>query len=148
MSHLHAEIGSHALVASIPSQSGWASRLLAAVPALCFIHCVGTVLLALLLPAAASLWSTGEWLEAPLWMLSLVVVGMTLYRRQQVRDVPGVVFSLGLVVGLLGFVADLEFARRVSLLGLVVVQVLSWQRAPRLAVAKACGCPQHHRRAA
>ncbi len=145
MSHLHAEIGSKPRGIPVSSQSGWVYKLLSVVPTLCFIHCVGTVLLALLLPAAASLWSAGEWLEAPLWLVSLAVVGVTLFRRQQARGVIGAVFAIGLLVGLLGFVVDIESARRASLLGLVLVQALSWQQMPKLAVAKACGCPQHHR---
>ena len=51
----------------------WMGRLLPALPALCFVHCMASALLMLVLPAAASLWSQGEWLEAPLWLLSMAV---------------------------------------------------------------------------
>lgn len=146
MSHVHDEV--HLPVSTDGRFSSWREvgyKLLSAVPALCFIHCVGTVLLALALPAAASLWTAGEWLEGPLWLVSMTIVGTMLYRRQQLRSVPWALWMLSLLIGLAGFGLDSELSRRISLLGLVAIQLLSWQRRPKLAMAPVCGCPHHQR---
>ena len=78
---IHAEKDAlHEVAAPLPP-ADLMGRILATVPALCFVHCVGATVLALALPTVASLSSAGEWLEAPLWLLSLLVVGMMLLRR-------------------------------------------------------------------
>ncbi|HND10383.1 MAG TPA: hypothetical protein PLY80_08090 [Pseudomonadota bacterium] len=149
MSHVPDEVRFQDTTAGISSLGrDVLAKLLSAVPALCFIHCVGTVLLALALPAAASLWTAGEWLEGPLWLLSIGVVGTLLYRRRQLRGVTGALLSLSLLLGLVGFGLDSELARRISLLGLVALQLLSWQRRQKLALVPVCPCAHHQRLAA
>ena len=121
----------------------WMGRLLPALPALCFVHCMASALLMLVLPAAASLWSQGEWLEAPLWLLSMAVVATMLTRRGQWRTLAGTLFALALGVGLFGLSKDVESARRVSLLLLVGTQLLLWRQKRQQAAATVCACPAH-----
>lgn len=130
-------------VASTMPSGDRLSRLLAAVPALCFVHCVGSVGLALALPAAASLWSSSDWLEGPLWLVSLVVVGVMLLRRKMTRSASAAMFMLALSAGGLGFIQDVELAKRVSLLLLVGIQVISWRQQRSLVAARVCACHGH-----
>lgn len=140
MTMIHAEKDAlHEVAAPLPP-ADLMGRILATVPALCFVHCVGATVLALALPTVASLSSAGEWLEAPLWLLSLLVVGMMLLRRGMARSGAAALFGLALTIGTLGFLKDLELAKRVSLLLLIGLQVLSWRQSRRPAVVPACVC--------
>ena len=140
----HPERNSMLEVAPQVASSDLVGRVLAALPALCFVHCVGSVLLALALPAAASLWSAGDWLEGPLWLVSLLVVGVMLFRRGTGRGGAAVLFGMAVVAGVLGFVRDVELAKRASLLLLVGVQVFSWRLQRKLVMAPVCTCHGHH----
>ena len=123
------------------------AKLLSAVPALCFIHCVGTVLLALALPAAASLWTAGEWLEGPLWLLSIGVVGTLLYRRRQLRGVTGRFLAVPLL-GLVGFASTASLRGASVCLALFALQLLSWQRRQSWRLCSGSPCAHHQRLAA
>lgn len=121
----------------------WLGRMLSALPALCFVHCLASTVLMLALPAAASLWSQGEWLEAPLWLLSMAALAAMLTRRGLWRSLAGALFVLALCVGLFGLSQEVESAHRVSLLLLVGTQVVLWQKKRQQAAATVCACAVH-----
>ena len=50
---------------------------------------------------------------------------------------------LSLAMGGLGFLKDVEAAKRVSLLTLIGIQVLSWRLQRRLVAAPVCACHGH-----
>ena len=135
----------HALLDIAPTlpQVDLVSRVLTALPALCFVHCVGSVALTLALPAAASFWSAGEWLEGPLWLISMIVVGVILLRRGMTLGGISALFVLAMAVGGVGFLKDVELAKRASLLLLVGIQVLSWRVQRRLVRVPVCACHSH-----
>lgn len=136
----------HALLDVAPTtvrSSDVVQRVLTALPALCFVHCVGSMGLALALPTAASLWSSSDWLEGPLWLVSMIVVAVSLLRRGMMRGGMGALFVLSLAMGGLGFLKDVEAAKRVSLLTLIGIQVLSWRLQRRLVAAPVCACRGH-----
>lgn len=133
--HLHAASGAPKL--------GWLGRTLSALPALCFVHCLASSVLMLVLPAAASLWSQGEWLEAPLGIVSMAALAAMLTRRGLWRSLAGALFVLALGVGLLGLSQEVESAHRVSLLLLVGTQVVLWQKKRQQAAATGGSCAVH-----
>lgn len=132
----------HALMDVAPTirSSDLVERVLTALPALCFVHCVGAVGLALALPTAASLWSSSDWLECPLWLVSMIVVAVRLFRLGMTQGKLAALFVLALAMGGLGLLMDVEAAKRVSLLILVAIQVLSWRSQRRLVAAPICAC--------
>ena len=132
----------HALMDVAPTirSSDVVQRVLTALPALCFVHCVGSVGLALALPTAASLWSSSDWLECPLWLVSMIVVAVRLFRLGMTQGKLAALFVLALAMGGLGLLMDVEAAKRVSLLILVAIQVLSWRSQRRLVAAPICAC--------
>lgn len=146
MSHLAMkQVDTHLRFHAVPDvpKLDWSVRLLSALPALCFVHCVASTVLMLALPAAASLWSQGEWLEAPLWLLSMAAVATMLTRRGLWRSLAGALFVLALGVGLFGLSQEIEAAHRASLLLLVGTQVVLWRHKRQQAAATVCNCEVH-----
>jgi hypothetical protein len=125
-------------------------RLVGLLPLLCLVHCVGTAILASVMPAAA-LWMENDLLEAGLSALSALLISVLVLRQ---RGLGWLTLLLGavLAVGATGWLVHSSWLRHGALLGLCAVQLL-WLyerrlRARRLATAKtadpaACACSGH-----
>jgi hypothetical protein len=90
---------------------------------LCLVHCVATALLASLMPAAA-LWLHSDWLEGPLSILSVLIIGAMVLRRRRGIDRLSAFFLLSVSVGGAGCLLDVSFMRHGGLVLLVAVQGL------------------------
>jgi hypothetical protein len=130
-------------------------RLVGLLPLLCLIHCVGTAVLASLMPAAA-LWMENEWLEGGLSALSALLIGFLVVYRRGLSWL-GVLFASVVALGVAGWVGHYAWLRHGALVGMVAVQLL-WlhqrRQSSRQAVAAAgpgvaaagqadCACTSH-----
>lgn len=135
-------------------------RLLGFLPMLCLVHCVGTGVLAVLMPGAA-LWMNSDWLEGLLSILSALLIGTLVLRpvpggaarwataesahRKGVYWMRGL-FAITILLGLCGWGFKVHFLRHGSLLLLIVVQLL-WLRERRTVHRQGAYHPQGHEHA-
>jgi hypothetical protein len=118
------------------------SRLASLLPVLCLIHCIGTALFAAAMPAAA-LWMRNEWLEGGLTLLSAVLIGAQVLRRNPDSDPAGAslaIYLSAVVMSALGWLYGQEWPRHIGLLLLVAAQ-LFWLRSRR--TRPSCDCVDH-----
>lgn len=122
---------------SAPSQHEaaprWRAWVVACLSLCCFVHCVGTALLAPLLPAALAFLGENEQYEWMLWSLSAVCATLSLWMHcPQVTSWLVSIWGAAVVSGIVSLVYGPEFARQLSLAGLVGVQFSMLHRKWRL----------------
>lgn len=105
-------------------------RIVGLLPLLCLIHCVGTAILASLMPAAALLLHN-EWLEGLLSLFSVLLIGTLVLRGRSLADGLSILFGVTVLLGGVGWIGHFSWLRHGSLLLLVGVQLL-WLRQRRL----------------
>lgn len=107
------------------------------VSVLCLIHCLGTAVVALLLPALASQLRI-EWLEGVLTLAAVLLIGRSL-RQQDEKQLPLPVglFVAALLALLCGVVFGKEIGQQIGLFLLVLTQ-LAMLRGRR---EVSCACP-------
>lgn len=128
---------------ALPASSRLRTRLAGVLPVLCLIHCIGTALFAAAMPAAA-LWMRSEWLEGGLTVLSAVLIGGPVLRRDRDTDPEGLslaLFLAAVVLSALGWLYGQESPRHIGLMMFVATQIV-WMRSRR-GRAAACECAHH-----
>jgi ABC-type transport system involved in cytochrome c biogenesis permease subunit len=98
----------------------------------CFIHCIGIAVLAPVLPALAQAADT-PLLEWGLWSASAgtALLAVRHFDRQRARIVVATAALASCSIGIWGLTHDLERPVRVSLVGILVVQVVTMVRRAR-----------------
>ena len=129
--HAHEAAPSPSSTSGAPDTSATSlkERLIGLLPTLCLIHCIGTAIIGSVMPAAA-LWMHNPWLEGVLSLLSGLLIGFLILRRRAGFDLLTGLFLGSVGIGLIGWIAHLDFLRHGSLLLLVGVQLL-WLRQRR-----------------
>lgn len=122
-------------------------RIVGILPLLCLIHCVGTAIVAVAMPAAA-LWMRNEWLEGGLTALSAILIGSLVLRRRPAGDGDDVsdpinpsvaLYIAAVVLAAIGWLYDADWLRHGSLLLLVATQLV-WLRARGRRPLQTCEC--------
>src|SRR5262249_48080737 len=117
-------------------------RLIGLLPTLCLVHCIGTAIIGAVMPAT-TLWMHNPWLEGGLSLLSVGLIGTLILRGRAGLDLLTGLFLGTVAVGVVGWVAHIDFLRHGGLLLLVGVQLL-WLRQRRAEHSHAPGHIHRH----
>jgi hypothetical protein len=116
-------VGVESAVAHVSGRwSGLRSYLGPVISGVCFIHCIGLVVLAPILPGAVALLAGTTWLEWGLWLVSVAGTGVSL-RRHRARPRALLAWVLAAMIGALGLATEADRLVQISLGTSVAIQL-------------------------